>query len=551
MHKIENENLISIVIDAINGVDGAFENLYKATIKFSYGVASSLLKNEEDIEDALQNSYMYVAKGIRDLKNPESFESWLATIVRHECQKYIKKRKRITDTFSRILSSKELEAISSESIPFDLIEKREVNEEVRKIVENLPDDKRACVVLYYFEGNSLSEIAEILGIPEGTIKSRLYGARKTLEKELKKLQKKYDTLYGISAIPLVVAFLAYQAKNIAVPNAIAEGASVCIAAGGAAAISSGASAASATAGGVATAGATGAAGVAGAAVTTKLVAVVTAAAVVTGGGIATVNYVENKKEIEATIVSAISITEEYKTESSIIEGTEFILTELTSDNSGAEIRQTTRLAISTMPTTATEKTTSFNEISTERTTKETTQSTTRKPTTTVPPTTDAANIYNVSGGIVSKYTGEGGNVSIPSNVGGDIVTAIGTGAFAGNSEISTVSLPSSVTRIGQEAFSDCIKLKSISLPSSLKSIGIGAFYGCASLTSVNIPSGVTSIGDDAFADCNSLEAITIPSSVTSIGDNAFGGCDDLIIKCTEGTAAHIYAAENSIDYELI
>ncbi len=551
MHKIENENLISIVIDAINGVDGAFENLYKATIKFSYGIASALLKNEEDIEDALQNSYMYVAKGIRDLKKPESFESWLATIVRHECQKYITKHKKITDIFSRILSSKELEAISSESIPFDLIEKREVNEEVRKIVENLPDDKRACVVLYYFEGNSLSEIAEILGIPEGTIKSRLYGARKTLEKELKKLQKKDDTLYGISAIPLVVAFLAYQAKNIAVPNAIAEGASVCIAAGGAAAISSGASAASATAGGVATAGATGAAGVAGAAVTTKVVAVVTAAAVVTGGGIATVNYVENKKEIEATTVSEISITEEHTTVSPIIEGTELIMTELTSENSEAETRQTTRTAITTMLTTATEKTTSFKETLTERATGETTQSTTRKPTTTVPPTTDAANVYNVSGGIVSKYTGEGGNVSIPSNVGGDIVTAIGTGAFAGNSEISTVSLPSSVTRIGQEAFSDCIKLKSISLPSSLKSIGIGAFYGCASLTSVNIPSGVTSIGDDAFADCNSLEAITIPSSVTSIGDNAFGGCDDLIIKCTEGTAAHIYAAENSIDYELI
>ena len=94
MHKIEFDNLTSLVIDTRNGVDGAFEKLYKETVKFSYGVACTILRNEEDIEDALQNSYMYVAKSIGDLKNPESFESWLATIVRHECQKHIAKRKK-------------------------------------------------------------------------------------------------------------------------------------------------------------------------------------------------------------------------------------------------------------------------------------------------------------------------------------------------------------------------------------------------------------------------------------------------------------------------
>lgn len=99
MNKIENDNLIKLVIDTQNNVEGAFEKLYKGTIKFSYSIASLLLKNEEDIEDALQNSYMYVAKGIKDLKNPESFESWLSVIVKHECQKYIAKRKHVTDIF--------------------------------------------------------------------------------------------------------------------------------------------------------------------------------------------------------------------------------------------------------------------------------------------------------------------------------------------------------------------------------------------------------------------------------------------------------------------
>ena len=56
MHKIENENLINIVTDARDSVDGAFEKLYKETIKFSYGIACSILKNEEDFSTASDTS---------------------------------------------------------------------------------------------------------------------------------------------------------------------------------------------------------------------------------------------------------------------------------------------------------------------------------------------------------------------------------------------------------------------------------------------------------------------------------------------------------------
>lgn len=563
MHKIENENLIDIVTDARNGVDGAFEKLYKETIKYSYGVACSILKNEEDIEDALQTSYMYVAKSIGDLKNPESFEGWLSTIVRHECQKHIAKRKRISDIFASVLSSKEYEILSSETVPYELIEKRTVNEAVRKIVDSLPEDKRACVVLYYFEQNSLPEIAQILGIPEGTVKSRLYSARKILEKEFKKLQKKDDTLYGISIIPLVTAFFAYQLKNISVPVSIAEGASACLAAGSTSAMA--VSAASAAAGG--SASVTGTVGAAGATVTTKVVAVAVAATVATGGGVAAVSYVENKKEAESTTLTWNTVTEEHTTALAVTDDTTIIIPETSVTVTEAESieattnKNTTNDAMMAESTKVAEKatktTTARNETTAVVTEKESVQpttaviNTTQKPTTTEVPATDPANIYSVSGGVLGDYAGSGGNVSVPSSVGGNSVTAIGIGAFSGNTDVISVTLPSTVTKIGQEAFSDCTSLVRISLPSSLQSIGIGAFWGCTKLENVSIPSGVTQIGDDAFADCSSLKSVVIPSTVTSIGDNAFGGCDNLIIKCTESSAAHEYAVENSIEFEFI
>ena len=81
--------------------------------------------------------------------------------------------------------------------------------------------------------------------------------------------------------------------------------------------------------------------------------------------------------------------------------------------------------------------------------------------------------------------------------------------------------------IGAGAFAACSGLTSITIPESVTSIGAGAFAGCSSLTSITIPVGVTNIGGSAFAECSGLTSITIPESVTSIGNYAFNGCSGL------------------------
>ncbi len=106
------------------------------------------------------------------------------------------------------------------------------------------------------------------------------------------------------------------------------------------------------------------------------------------------------------------------------------------------------------------------------------------------------------------------------------VTKIEQCAFTG-SNVTSVSIPSSVTSIGFNAFSGCPQLTSISIPSNsnLTSIGNSAFnmQNCSQpqLTSISIPSSVTSIGSYAFYRCTNLRNITIPSSVTTIGADAF------------------------------
>lgn len=119
---------------------------------------------------------------------------------------------------------------------------------------------------------------------------------------------------------------------------------------------------------------------------------------------------------------------------------------------------------------------------------------------------------------ITRYTGPGGTVTIPSTLGGKTVSTLGIDSFPSKG-ITSVFIPSSVTSIGAYAF-NLDNLSSVSIPNSVTSIGAYAFHDNYSLSSVSIPNSVTSIGSAAFLN-NSLTSVTIPSSVTTISSLAF------------------------------
>ncbi len=107
------------------------------------------------------------------------------------------------------------------------------------------------------------------------------------------------------------------------------------------------------------------------------------------------------------------------------------------------------------------------------------------------------------------------------------VTHIGSSAFAGCTNLTSVTISNSVTHIGSSAFEDCKSLTSITIPDSVTSIGNYTFENCTSLTNVMIFDGVISIGERTFYNCINLVSLTIPNSVTSIGTYAFEDCKNL------------------------
>ena len=134
------------------------------------------------------------------------------------------------------------------------------------------------------------------------------------------------------------------------------------------------------------------------------------------------------------------------------------------------------------------------------------------------------------------------NTVIPNSV-----KSIGSNAFSGCNELTTISLPSSVTQINGGAFRNCTGLTSVIIPSSVSYIASDAYSGCdnisslelhcksvgnafkekPSITSLVLGGEVTSIGNNAFQDCTGLTSVTIPNAVKTIGDYAFWNCSNI------------------------
>lgn len=94
-------------------------------------------------------------------------------------------------------------------------------------------------------------------------------------------------------------------------------------------------------------------------------------------------------------------------------------------------------------------------------------------------------------------------------------------------ENGVVVIPESVTEIKAGAFAGATNIKSVTLPAKVKTVPDYAFYGCTNLETVTIESGITSIGAHAFDGCSKLNNVTVPATATTIGDYAFANCTTL------------------------
>jgi RNA polymerase sigma-70 factor, ECF subfamily len=160
--------LATLVVAVQNGDKASFQELVIRTHKMLRKIALPLLPSSQ-VDDALQETYLLVFKKLHYLKNPKAFKTWLSRIAIHVCYDLRRKHKPaepLSACPDQVVESEELLDVAS----------------VRKALGKLKRKDRNILILREYLEASYEEIGEILDLPPGTVKSRLFHARKKMEK---------------------------------------------------------------------------------------------------------------------------------------------------------------------------------------------------------------------------------------------------------------------------------------------------------------------------------------------------------------------------------
>ena len=155
-----------LVEKAVRGDADAFLELMEMNSLSMYKTARGLLKNDNDVSDAIQDTILTSFEKIHKLKNPQYFKTWLIRILINECNQILRHYKKVN---------------TIEQVPETPRQDKSLAEfEFKEMLEQVDEKYRVILVLYYEQGFKISEIAELLELNENTVKTRLARAREQI-----------------------------------------------------------------------------------------------------------------------------------------------------------------------------------------------------------------------------------------------------------------------------------------------------------------------------------------------------------------------------------
>ncbi|HWI64166.1 MAG TPA: RNA polymerase sigma factor [Symbiobacteriaceae bacterium] len=171
-------NEVILVSQVQAGDEAAFDTLYHLYIGQAVKVAFLITRSQQAAEDAAQEAFVQVLRRIHTLREPRNFRSWFYSILHNAARRSGRKGRGWTffpfDLLSRGEPDPQAAAVE------EVVLGKQEQEELRRLIAELPDLYRDVIVLRYYADLSEPEIADALGIPVGTVKSRLHGARQRL-----------------------------------------------------------------------------------------------------------------------------------------------------------------------------------------------------------------------------------------------------------------------------------------------------------------------------------------------------------------------------------
>jgi RNA polymerase sigma-70 factor (ECF subfamily) len=186
-----------VVEKVVAGDVASYELLIRKYQSKLFSTVLHMVKNRELAEDIVQESFLRAFRKLDTLLNRDQFYPWIKRIAINMALNHFEKEKRVIDVENEEEDSSFFENIASGESPEEITLKEELRKYVRLFVDSLPDRLRVVILLREVEDMSYEEIAEMLNIPLGTVRSRLFNARNIIKERLVK-QGLADGLYKTS-----------------------------------------------------------------------------------------------------------------------------------------------------------------------------------------------------------------------------------------------------------------------------------------------------------------------------------------------------------------
>ena len=167
---------LALVEAARSGDEEAFASMVRGSADRLFVIAHRILRDVGRAEDAVQQTFVTVWRELPALREPDRFEAWIHRILVHACYAEAKRASKWTANVVAL----PIDGPATPDAALDIVTRDALDRGFRR----LPTDQRAAFVLHHYLGWSVAEIAEILGVPTETIKSRIRYATSTLRAAL-------------------------------------------------------------------------------------------------------------------------------------------------------------------------------------------------------------------------------------------------------------------------------------------------------------------------------------------------------------------------------
>lgn len=181
--KLRDADVLALL--ACGDVHGAFERLVPRYEHKVYRLCFTLLREPAAAQDAAQDSLLRVWRALpRFEPGKAALATWVYAVTRNRCLTLLAARPKRTQSMSLPEVQAEVDLLAS---PAASQPGADASDTVRKLVDALPEAPRRCLTLFYYEDRSVAEVAAMLGLPEGSVKTHLHRGRAALLKALQAL----------------------------------------------------------------------------------------------------------------------------------------------------------------------------------------------------------------------------------------------------------------------------------------------------------------------------------------------------------------------------